>query len=322
VAPNHRLLVTGGSGFVGRHLLSAVRERLSHWEISAWHHGGQPPDLPGVHWVGVDLSDQKAVKAGIDSASPTLVVHLAAASNVGGSFADPAGTWSVNLMGTLNLLEALRQKAQEATVILVSSSEVYGRSFKRGEPLGEDAPMQPLNPYAASKAATELLANTYDGQGLGIACVRPFNHIGPGQSDKFAVPAFARQLARIEAGLQAPRLEVGNLEARRDFLDVRDVVDAYLLLLRRLDETPSSMPTLNLCSGIPRRIGDVLTELMDLSGVEAELVTDPQRMRPSDIPLASGDAGRARELLGWVPRIPWRDTLESVLADWRARVHR
>ena len=160
------------------------------------------------------------------------------------------------------------------------------------------------------------MAATYVRRGIQLVCVRPFNHIGPGQSDSFAISSFAHQIARIEAGLQPPQLKVGNLEARRDFLDVEDVVAAYIRALERMAELESGL-TLNLCSGISRRIGDVLSELIELADVPIDVVPDPQRMRPSDIPVAAGTADLARQRLGWAPRVPWRETLERILGYWR-----
>ena len=319
MASGQRILVTGASGFVGRHLLREIAESRPDWAVTGWYLGEEPKSPPNVRWTAVDLQSPAAVSACVFDAAPTQVVHLAAAADVGGSFTKARQTWSINVMGTLNLLEALREHALDASLLLVSSSEVYGDSFNAGIPLDEMAPVSPQNPYAASKVAAELLARTYAKRGLKLAVARPFNHIGPGQSEHFAVSAFARQLARIEAGLQVPELHVGNLDAQRDFTDVRDIVRGYLALASTSDQWESGL-TVNFCSGNSRRIGDVLDELIALSGIDVQVVQDPARLRPSDVPLAAGDAKRARALLGWAPTVPWQDTLASVLADWRERV--
>jgi GDP-4-dehydro-6-deoxy-D-mannose reductase len=269
--------------------------------------------------MAVDLQAPQAVASCVRDTQPTQVVHLAAAADVGGSFANAHQTWSINVMGTLNLLEALGEHAPDASLLLVSSSEVYGDSFNVGVPLDESAPIRPQNPYAASKAAAELLARTYAKRRLKLVVARPFNHIGPGQSDRFAISAFARQLMRIEAGLQTPELRVGNLDTQRDFTDVRDIVRGYLALVTSGDRWESGL-TVNLCSATSRRIGDVLDELIALSGVEVKIVPDPSRLRPADIPLAAGAADTARELVGWRPAIPWKETLRSIIADWRLRM--
>ena len=204
-------------------------------------------------------------------------------------------------------------------LLFVSSSEVYGRSFRAGAALDETAAAAPMNAYAATKAAADLALGALVGDGLRAIRLRPFNHTGPGQSAEFVVPAFARQVARIEAGLQPPVMRVGALDPRRDFLDVRDVCDAYVACLERADAIePGTI--LNIASGTPRRIGDVLRDLLDLAGVTATLETGTTLLRPSEIPIAAGDAGVARARLGWNPAIEWEQTLHDVLRDWRGRV--
>jgi GDP-4-dehydro-6-deoxy-D-mannose reductase len=233
--------------------------------------------------------------------------------------ADPDLAWQVNLGGTLALARALLAEAPDCTLLYVSTAETYGRSFAGGAPASEATAFAPMNTYAATKAAADLALGAMVGEGLRLIRVRPFNHTGPGQSAAFVVAAFARQVARIEAGLQQPVLRVGALEPRRDFLDVRDVCRAYALCLARAAELPPGV-ALNIASGESRRIGDVLGGLLDLAGVSAEVVTDADRLRPSEIPVAAGDAALARATLGWAPRIAWRQTLADTLADWRGRV--
>jgi GDP-4-dehydro-6-deoxy-D-mannose reductase len=316
-----RVLVTGGAGFVGRHLLAALAALVPAPERWAWRHGPAQGLDPAVHWGGPDLQDSQAVRRAIALAQPTHLVHLAALSNVAQSFADPRQTYLVNVIGTLNLLEALKRESPRTRILLVSSSEVYGQSFAAGRPLDEGAPTQPLNPYAASKLAAEALAGPYWRQGMAILIARPFNHIGPGQEPGFAVPSFAGQLAEIAAGRRPPRLSVGNLEARRDFLHVADVCAAYCGLLAAFDILPPG-GVFNVCSGVARRIGDVLDDLIRLSGLVVELAPDPARLRPSDIPAAVGDCGALRQAIGWRPRVDWRETLSQCLEDWRARLDR
>jgi len=208
-------------------------------------------------------------------------------------------------------------------LIHVSSADAYGRSFTAGAPLDETALLAPINVYGATKAAADLALGAMPGPGteggLHVIRLRSFNHAGPGQGDDFALSAFARQVARIASGLQPPVLRTGNLDPERDFLDVRDVVRAYALAIARARTLPNRI-ILNLASGTPRRIGTVLADLIALARVQITIEPDPARMRPSDIPRSVGDAGLARDLLGWEPHIPWQQTLADVLEDWKSRV--
>ena len=180
-------------------------------------------------------------------------------------------------------------------------------------------PLEPLDEYGASKAAGEIALHAASARGLACIRLRPFNHSGPGQTEDFVVPAFAAQIARIEAGLAKPVMRVGNLDAARDFVDVRDVCDAYALALARGEAVPPGT-AINVASGVARRIGDILEALLSLARVPIRVQPDPARMRPSEVPVVVGDPGRAAALLGWSPRIPFETTLADVLADWRQRV--
>ena len=297
-----RILVTGLGGFAGRHLRPAFAEILPGATL-----------LP----LGCDLTDPDAVAARVREARPDACLHLAAVAAIGVAGSDPARAWSVNLHGTLALASALSRHAPDAALVHVSSADAYGSSFATGLPLDETAPLAPINVYGATKAAADLALGAMSG--LRAIRLRPFNHCGSGQSDEFAVSAFARQVARIQAGLQPPVLRAGNLDPKRDYLDVRDVARAYALAVARAQALPNGT-ILNLASGVARRIGDVLDELIALAGVAIAIEPDPARMRPSDIPHASGNAARAHDLLGWSPRIAWPRTLAEVLADWRRRV--
>ncbi len=299
-----RLLVTGSVGFVGRHLLPCLADAFAGAEVIE---------------AGVDIRDAAAVTRGVRETLPEACVHLAAVSAVPAARADPDLAWQVNLHGTLALARALLADAPGCTLLHVSTAEAYGRSFLGGAPATEATAFAPANTYAATKAAADLALGAMVGDGLRLIRVRPFNHTGPGQSDAFVVAAFARQVARIEAGLQPPVMQVGALEPRRDFLDVRDVCRAYALCLARADALPPGI-ALNIASGVSRRVGDVLADLLALAGIEADIVTDADRLRPSEIPVATGDATAARKLLGWAPEIAWTTTLADALADWRTRV--
>jgi nucleoside-diphosphate-sugar epimerase len=299
-----RILVTGSTGFVGRHLLPVLADFF--------------PDARIVP-AAVDIRDGEAVAAAVQACRPDACVHLAAMSGVPAAQADPAAAWHVNLHGTLCLARALLADAPGCTLVFVSTADAYGATFRDGQPAREAAALAPMNTYAATKAAADLALGAMVGEGLRVIRMRPFNHTGPGQSSAFVVASFARQVARIEAGLQAPLIQVGALDPRRDFLDVRDVCRAYALCLRKAAEiAPGTI--FNIASGVPRRVGDVLTSLLELAGVEAELRVEAGRLRASEIGLAWGDAGAARAVLGWQPRIAWQTTLADTLEDWRGRV--
>jgi len=304
LAPPRRILVTGADGFVGRHLLPALRTAFPAATLLT-----DP----------FDVTDPASVDAAIGSGQPDAAVHLAAVAAIPAARHDPGRAWQVNLLGTLNVAQAVLHRVPGCTLLFASSADTYGASFRAGTPLNEDALLAPLNTYGATKAAADLALGAMAAEGLRVLRVRPFNHTGPGQSAEFVVAAFAEQVARVAAGLQPPVLRVGALDPLRDFLDVRDVCTAYAACLARADAlAPGTV--LNLASGQPRRVGDVLAALMAAAGVQAEVATDAGRLRPTDIPVAAGNAALARRLLEWAPAIPWEQTLADVLADWRARV--
>ena len=302
--PPRRILVTGASGFVGQHLLPVLRRTF-----------------PGaaVHAAPFDVANTAATSAAIGATRPDALVHLAAISAIPAARQDPGRAWQENLHGTLNVARAVREQVPGCTMLFVSSADIYGASFRAGVPLAEDALLAPLNTYGATKAAADLALGAMAAEGLRVIRVRPFNHTGPGQAPGFVVAAFAEQVARVAAGLQPPVLRVGALDPMRDFLDVRDVCAAYAACLTRA-ESLAPGTVLNIASGQPRRVGDVLSALLAAAGVEAEVVTDSKRLRPTDIPVAVGDAGLAGRALGWAPAIPWERTLADVLVDWRGRV--
>lgn len=308
-----RILVTGAAGFVGGHLLRELDAAGARtWAGSL---DGLPPSEgapAGTEWVALDVTSDESLRAAVERARPDGVVHLAAQSSVGASFGDPAGTWEVNATGTLRLLQAVSPSTR---LLLVSSAEVYGAVPEEEQPIAEDRPLRPASPYAASKAAAEMATVQAALAGGARAVVaRSFNHTGPGQDARFALPSFAAQLAAIADGAAAPVLRVGNLEARRDFLDVRDVVRAYRVLLERGEPGRAY----NVCSGRAWSLCELVERLVALSGTETRVEVDPERVRPVDIPLLVGDAGRLRAL-GWEPEIPLEKTLRDLLEHARAR---
>lgn len=311
------VLVTGATGFVGRHVLRALGESLPSARLVI---GTQRmPGLATADSVHLDLLDAGSLDAAVVVVRPDAVLHLAAQSAIPASFADPGLTWRANLLGTLALAEAVLRHAPAALFVFASSAEVYGLSFRGGQPLDETAALAPANPYAASKAAADLGLGEMALRGLHAIRIRPFNQIGPGQSAAFVVAAFARQVARIEAGLQEPVIRTGMLDRWRDLMDVRDAGAGYAAALRHGPGLPAGT-VLNLASGRSRRIGDILVELMDRAGLRVPVEQDPGRLRPNDVERAAGDAGRARAMLGWAPAIPWDRTMADILEDWRQRV--
>lgn len=306
-------LVTGATGFVGGHLLDRLVDRAP---LVAWYRpGGQAPD-PARHldWRPVDLLDAGAVLRAMDEEPPSWIFHVAGAPQVATSWQTVVPHLRTNLLGTHHLLQAVWRVNPSCRVLVVSSAQIYQVS---DEPIGEDAPLVPPNPYGLSKLAQDQLAlRDATEHDLDIVVARPFNHAGPRQSPAFAVPNFARQIAWIEAGLVAPRIRVGNLDTRRDMTDVRDVVEAYDGLMARAER---GRPY-NICSGRAWRIGDLLDELCHLSRVPIATEPDPSLLRPNDVPVVQGDASRIRAEIGWTPRIPVEQTLSDTLEWWRGEV--
>jgi nucleoside-diphosphate-sugar epimerase len=288
-----RVLVTGSAGFVGRHLL----DRLAADRVAAI-------ELEG------DIRDGAAVRTQLAQAAPDAIVHLAAASSVASSWRERRETWDVNVNGTLELLLAVEESCPGARVLVVSSAEVYGAVPAGEQPIAEGRVLAPASPYGASKVAAEqAVAATR----LRAVIARPFPHIGPGQSESFALPSFAAQIVRIERGEQEAVLLVGNLEARRDLTDVRDVVDAYIRMLALAE--PAAV--YNVARGHAIAIGEALERLLALAQVPIRVEVDPARLRPSDIPLLCGDASRLHEDTGWQPARDLDDSLADLLASFR-----
>ncbi|MBS0241292.1 MAG: GDP-mannose 4,6-dehydratase [Proteobacteria bacterium] len=311
-----RVLITGSRGFVGTHVLAALA-RDPDCEVIATAKDGQ--SAGAADDVPLDITEASAVAALVERTRPTHVLNLAGIASPFAAATDPDLAWRVHLAGTLNIARALLRHAPEAWLVQIGTGLVYGETAKTVALLGEDALLAPSDDYSASKAAVDLALGAMS-RSARLKCVRvrPFNHTGAGQPKGFVVPDFALQIARIEANLQSV-ISVGNLDAKRDFLDVADVADAYIRILRSTDRLePGAI--LNIASGVPRRIGDILESLRAQARVPIAIEPDPTRMRPSDVPVFVGDAGRARRLLGWAPTVAFDATLASVLADCRARV--
>ena len=311
-----RILITGVGGFVGAHLARLIHDR-GDMALGL----GVEPTAPVVQALlagewRADVRDPEALAAAIAAAGPDAIVHLAGQSSAALSFEQPVETYRVNALGTWNLLEAVRRAAPGTRVLVVGTSEVYGPQ-PVGTRVAEDAPFRPVSPYALSKAAADAAAEfCARHHGLDVIRTRSFGHTGPGQTDRFVVPSFARQIAEIEAGVAESVLKVGNLEVTRDLSDVRDVVEAYLALLER--GRPGA--AYNVCRGEGVLLADLVRELRERARVTVRIAVDPARVRLADVPYLVGDPTAIASDTGWRASIPLSRTLEDVLEDWRGRL--
>ena len=307
-----RVLVTGASGFVGPHLARALGARGA--QAHGCGLGEAPSDAPLASWRPLDLSDRVACEAVVAAVKPDAIVHLAGQSSAARSFEAPEETFRANVVGTWHLLDAVRAAAPRARVIVIGTSEVYG-PIEPGTRAREDAPFNPLSPYALSKAAADLLAASFaQAHGLDVVRVRAFGHTGPGQTPRFVVPSFAQQIAAIEAGRAEPVLRVGNLDVTRDLSDVRDVVEGYCALMER----GTTGAVYNLCRGEGANLRDVISSLVAMARVDVRVEVDPARLRPADVPWLVGDPAAIARDTGWHVTRPLEQTLRDVLEEWRA----
>jgi GDP-4-dehydro-6-deoxy-D-mannose reductase len=307
-------LVTGAAGFAGGHLLDLLARDATS-EIVAWRRPGSDldasPHRERVRWEAVDVLDRDAVRSAVARWRPSAVYHCAGQAHVGRAWDRIETTLATNVRGTHHVLDALTRAGLASRVFIPSSALVYAAGER---PLVEDDPLRPSNPYALSKLAQEMLAR-HAGGDLTIAVARSFNHLGPRQDPWFVASGFARRIADIERGRWEPEISVGNLDAKRDFTDVRDTVRAYRLILER--GRPGD--TFNVCSGRPIEIRQVLEMLVARARVPVRTKADPARYRPNDTPILVGDPTRIRERLGWTADIPLERTLDDLLEYWRSR---
>ncbi|MHB8780403.1 MAG: GDP-mannose 4,6-dehydratase [Candidatus Geothermincolia bacterium] len=317
-----RILITGITGFVGSHLADYALQRGDAEVFGTVRWRSRTDNIEGIRdkvkLIDCDLKDPSATRKCLDEARPDYIFHLAAQSFVPTSWTAPAETLSTNIQCQLNLLEAMRDLGLTDTRIQVAgSSEEYGLVLEDEVPIREENPLRPLSPYAVSKVAQDYLAWQYNqSYDLFTIRTRAFNHTGPRRGQVFVTSNFSRQIAMIEAGLKEPVIEVGNLEAKRDFTDARDVVRAYWLSLEKGE--PGEV--YNIGSGSCVTIDEMLKMLLELAGRDIEVRPMPERMRPSDVEILWADISKFQARTGWVPEIPLKQTLSDLLDYWRARV--
>lgn len=303
------VLVTGANGFVGRWLTASLRQALPQARIV----GSSTKGSGSGDTVRLDLRDDQAVADLIGALKPDAVINLAALSTIKDADKDLRSTFDVNALAPFRLAEAAWSANPDCRFVFVGSSEVYGGTFCAwGRAVDETAPLDPMNLYACAKAAGEFAVGLLAKRGAKVVIFRPFNHTGPGQSERFALADFVGQITRIERGEQAPLIRTGNLDAERDYVDVRDIVAAYTMAITTSEPVlPGSV--LNLASGKSFRIGDLLEHLLSRARVRIVVEPDPERMRPSETPLVLGDARRAEKILSWRPKIGIHTTLDDML---------
>lgn len=315
-----RVLITGLTGFVGSHLAEyALSKGAEVFGSIKWRSKTDNIDhLVGqLKLIECDLKDSSSLNMLVRESSPDIIFHLAAQSFVPTSWHAPGETLSNNILCEVNLFEAIRSHGTNPKVMVAGSSEEYGLVKKDELPIKETSPLRPLSPYAVSKLTQDFLGYQYhQSYGLNIVRTRAFNHTGPRRGDVFVESNFAKQIAQIEAGKSDPVVYVGNLEAQRDFTDVRDIVKGYWLALEKGE--PGEV--YNLCSGNMWSIQQVLDQLVSMSSVEITVKQDSARMRPSDVPWLCGDGSIFHEQTGWVPEIPFEETLKDLLEYWRAKI--
>jgi len=311
-------LVTGGSGFVGRFLLHELV--AAGYQVHATCRGERPsPETypAGVTWWPLDVVSPTDWETLVDGVRPDVIFHLAGLAHVGQSWQDPHRYLQVNFWGAFHLMEVLARTDRRPRVLLVGSAEVYGIVRPEDNPIRETQALRPVSPYGLSKACQELLGlQYYQAYQIPVIVTRSFNHVGPGQHAGFVCADFASQIARIEAGQAEPVLRVGNVEAVRDFTDVRDIARAYRLLVER--GRPGE--AYNVCSGRGISIRDLLQALLSMATVPIRIETDPGRYRRVDIPVLVGDPAKIRDHTGWVPTYALQQTLADILDEWRRKV--
>jgi len=318
--PKKVALITGITGFVGSHMAELLLSKgFKVHGLCRWRSRTENIDhiKSKIHLVEGDLLDAHSLQQLMMDVRPTHIFHLAAQSFVPASWTSPAVTLEINVVGSCNLFEAVRAAQLNPLIQIACSSEEYGLVKPEEVPIKETNPLRPLSPYGVSKVAMDYLGYQYfKSYNMRIVRTRGFNHTGPRRGDVFAESTFAKQIAEIEKGTAEPVISVGNLEAKRDYTDVRDMVKGYFLAA----EKGSPGEVYNICSGRARKINEVLQTLLSFSKVKVEIRQDPARMRPSDVPILLGDSTKFRRRTGWKNAIPFEQTMEDLLNYWREKI--
>jgi GDP-4-dehydro-6-deoxy-D-mannose reductase len=305
-----RVLITGGTGFVGTHLIELLKSK--NYSITVFGSGERYRSAPGVEYHELDIRNRKGIRSLVRQVNPNQIFHLAGISAIDASRKDPRLTYEVNVFGAYNVFEAAMSQASPPRILNVSTSQVYAPALGM---LSEDSAIGPDNPYAVSKTMAELLVMQYRGTSPGgIVTTRSFNHTGPGQPPNFVVSSIAKQFAEIQSGTRPPRLTVGNIAVRRDFTDVRDVIQAYCALI----EKGRTGEVYNVCSGTAISIAEIIKMFEMIVGIKTELEIDPKRVRSNEVQQICGDNKKIQAETGWKRVIPLQRTLEDLLDYWRA----
>lgn len=311
-----RALIIGAAGFVGSYLIDHIQKHCV-WSIVVTKMPQETMACPGVDICDLDILDPEAIERLLEEQRPDYIFHLAAQSSVAVSWKNPGLTVDVNVKGSLNVLDAVRKLDYKPRVLLIGSGEEYGHVRENEVPVQEDNVLRPGNIYAATKACQNMIGAIYaQAYGMDVMMVRAFNHVGPNQSPIFVVADFCKQTAEIEAGLKEPVIKVGNLSARRDFSDVRDVVRAYVELM----EKGKAGETYNVGSGNAVEIRKILDMILCRSKKEIRVEVEPSRMRPVDVPVIEADISKLKACTGWKQKITLEETIQDTLEYWRQKL--
>ncbi len=315
-----KVLITGITGFAGSHLADycLTKSDVEVCGIQRWRSRTENIEhcCDRFCMYECDVRDASSVRDVIDDIKPDWIFHLAAQSFVPTSWRAPTESLTTNVLGELNVFEAVKKLGLKPRIQIAGSSEEYGMVYDNELPIKETNPLRPLSPYAVSKVTQDMLAYQYFMSfNIDVVRTRGFNHTGPRRPAVFVCSDFAKQIVDIEKGGREPVIRVGNIEATRDFTDVRDIVRGYWLAL----EKGKPGEVYNICSGVGRKISDILDMLIELSGVKVEVIKEKKRFRPSDVPVLLGDNSKFREETGWEPTIPFEQTLRDLLEFWREK---
>lgn len=313
-----KVLILGAAGFVGNYLIDHIQKDY-RWSIAVTKMPHEKIEKSGIDTYDLNILDKESISVFLHTIQPDYIFHLAAQSSVALSWENPGLTVDVNIKGSLNVLDVVRELDYKPRVLLIGSGEEYGYINPHDVPIAEDTLLKPSNIYAATKACQNMMGGIYaKAYGMNVMMVRAFNHIGPSQAPLFVVADFCKQVAEIEAGIREPIMKVGNLNVSRDFSDVRDVVRSYTMLIER----GHGGETYNVASGEVISIREILNLITSFSNREIQVETDPARLRPADVPIIQADIKKLVECTGWKPLIPLEQTLHETLDYWRKQCRR